>query len=65
MDEPDNLSIQALYAERVEGRTSVEGRPLEAAVTELGFDRDDLFAVPKAAYYRLTSEDEESREPGG
>ncbi len=52
MDDIDNLSIQALYAERVEGRESVGGRTLEAAAAELGFDRDELFTAPKAAPLR-------------
>lgn len=49
MDELDNLSIQALYAERVEGQETLAGRTLEDAATELGFDPDELFAKPAAA----------------
>ena len=44
MDELDNLSIQSLYAERVEGRQTLADRALEDATSELGFDPDELFA---------------------
>lgn len=51
LDDLDNLSIQALYAERVEGRETVTGRTLEDAAAELGFDPTEIFAaseVPSA-----------------
>ena len=43
MDELDNLSIQALYRERVEGRETIGGRSLEEAARELGFEPEELF----------------------
>jgi hypothetical protein len=48
MDDLDNLSIEALYAERVEGRERVSGRTLEDAVSELGFDPGELLGTPPA-----------------
>jgi hypothetical protein len=48
MDDLDDLSIQAIYAERVAGRDQLSGRSLEDAARELGFDPDELFeAAPK------------------
>ncbi len=44
MDELDNLSIQSLHAERVEGRETLADRALEDATSDLGFDPDELFA---------------------
>ncbi len=44
MDELDNLSIQSLHAERVEGRETLADRALEDATSELGFDPDELLA---------------------
>jgi hypothetical protein len=43
MDDLDNLSIQAIYAKRVDGRDQLTGRTLEDAARELGFNPDDLF----------------------
>jgi hypothetical protein len=43
MDDLDNLSIQAIYAERAEGNDELAGRTLEDAARELGFDPDELF----------------------
>jgi hypothetical protein len=44
MDAIDNLSIEAVYRERVEGRKTTAGQPLHDAARELGFDPDELFA---------------------
>lgn len=49
MDDLDNLSIEALFAERAEGRESLGGRSLEDAAVELGFDPDELFTGAPAA----------------
>lgn len=43
LDDLDNLSIRAIYAERVEGNDQRAGRTLEDAARELGFDPDELF----------------------
>ncbi len=43
MDELDNLAIQALYDERVEGRETTGDRSLEEAARELGFEPEELF----------------------
>ncbi len=45
MDDLDNLAIQALYRERVEGSDGLAGRSLEDAARELGFDPDELLGA--------------------
>jgi PHD/YefM family antitoxin component YafN of YafNO toxin-antitoxin module len=49
MDALDNLSIEATYRERMEGRAGGRGRTLEDAARELGFDPDEVFAEPPDA----------------
>lgn len=48
MDDLDNLAIQALYRERVEGHEELAGRSLEDAARELGFDPEELLAEAEA-----------------
>ena len=52
MDDLDNLSIQALYAERVESPETIRGRTLEDAAAELGFEPDELLSAPETAATR-------------
>lgn len=48
MDDLDNLSVQAIYAERVRRNDHLSGRTLEDAARELGFDPDELFEESSA-----------------
>jgi hypothetical protein len=45
MDHLDNLSIEALYAERVEGGATGRRWTLEEVALELGFDATELVAT--------------------
>jgi hypothetical protein len=56
MDAFDNLSIEAVYRERLEGRESIGARPLDEAARELGFDPDEIFAEPPESGHEDASE---------